>query len=166
MPKVSRPKVRNPPSSKANPARSRSVNTRAAKAVVANTSRSRAVQPESGPPRSGKTENDRYVEIKQIAEKLGIHIQKAKFHTDRPGKVPIEHQAAFGHIQTLGATAYTSYGLQPNPDTIDKPWQLLNKKRATTLNDAAIDCKRLNEGTWREHVEYKLFERLKIEVAW
>jgi hypothetical protein len=109
-----------------------------------------------------------YRDLKRKAEALGFAVQHSGFSTNRPGNVPLEHQARFEHIQALGCFEYDSYGLQPSPETVDKPWQLLNKCKANKLSQLAIKCKeeKRNEAGWRESVESKVFERFEIEVAW
>ena len=115
-----------------------------------------------------KSANDRYRDLKRKAEESGFVVHHAKFCNNRPGTVPTEHQARFEHIQTLGGFVYDTYGLQPSPETIDKPWQLVNKGKASRLSRLAIKCKeeRQNEAGWRAIVEFRLFERFEIEVAW
>ncbi|KAF1847824.1 uncharacterized protein K460DRAFT_363850 [Cucurbitaria berberidis CBS 394.84] len=139
-------------------------NVHAAKATNANICQNGTASHKA---RKTKSVNDRYRDLRHKAKELGIVVQQTKFCINRPGNVPIEHQAKFEHIQTLGRLAYDPYGLQPNPDTVDKPWQLANKLRAARLNKIAINCReeRLNEGGWRARVEYRLFERFEIEVA-
>jgi hypothetical protein len=109
-----------------------------------------------------------YRDLKWKAEALGFIVQHSGFHIKRPGNVPPEHQARFEHIQALGRFEYDSYGLQPSPETVDKPWQLLNKCKANKLSQLAIKCKeeKRNEAGWRDSVESKVFERFEIEVAW
>jgi hypothetical protein len=115
-----------------------------------------------------KTPDQQYRDLKLKAEKLGFVIQHSKFCVSRPGNVPTEHQARFEHIQTLGKVEFDSYGLQPSPDTVDKPWQLENKGKANGIRQKAIKCREetTNEAKWRFEVEAKLFERFEIEVAW
>ncbi|CAG5166119.1 uncharacterized protein ALTATR162_LOCUS6885 [Alternaria atra] len=114
-----------------------------------------------------KTPDQQYRDLKLKAEKLGFVIQHSKFCVSRPGNVPTEHQARFEHIQTLGKVEFDSYGLQPSPDTVDKPWQLENKGKANGIRQKAIKCREetTNEAKWRFEVEAKLFERFEIEVA-
>ena len=106
--------------------------------------------------------------MRHKAEELNVEVQQQKFCVDRPGNVPVEHQAKFKDIQTLGRLAYASYTLQPRPDMHDKPWQQTNKRRAAKLSQIAIRCReeRANEAGWRAKIEYRLFERFEVEVAW
>lgn len=111
---------------------------------------------------------DHYRKLKRKAEELGFVVQHSKFCSERPVNVPIEHQARFEHIQALGRLKYDSYGLQPSPESIDKPWQLKNKSKANRLSELAIKCKkeRQNEAGWRAIVEFRLFDRFEFEVTW
>jgi hypothetical protein len=112
-----------------------------------------------------RTAKDRYRELRHKAKELNIVVQQATFCVDQPGNVPAEHRMKFDDIQMLGNLTYASYGLHPSAD---KPWQRANKKRAATLNQVAMRCReeKRNEGGWRAMVEFRLFERFEIEVAW
>jgi len=90
------------------------------------------------------------------------------FFPPHPGDVPEEHQTKFKHIQQLGRMSYESYAIQPRPDTIDKPWELENKKRAKQMIYWAVRSRDdyQNEDSWRMELEPYVFERFKIEVGW
>jgi hypothetical protein len=118
--------------------------------------------------RKRKSANEEYRDLKRRAEKLGFVVHHSKFCSTRSVNVPSEHQARFEHIQALGRFQYHSYGLQPSPETVDKPWQLTNRHKAQRLSELAIRCRKenRNEAGWRAEVEFQLFERFNIEVAW
>lgn len=114
------------------------------------------------------TAAQRYEELAQQAKTLNVIFHQRTFSGSQRQVSSHPHHQKFMHIQTLGRIVYDSYGLQPSPDTVDKPWQLINKKRAEKLCKLAVDCmeERLNEDGWRDRVEHTLFERFTIEVAW
>ncbi|KAI4677818.1 hypothetical protein J4E81_010748 [Alternaria sp. BMP 2799] len=90
-----------------------------------------------------------------------------EFYPPHPGDVPEEHQIKFKHIQQLGKMSYESYAIQPRPDTIDKPWELENKRRAKQMIYWAVRSRddHQNEDSWRMELEPYVFERFKIEVG-
>ena len=91
-----------------------------------------------------------------------------EFYPPHPGDVPEEHQIKFKHIQQLGKMSYESYAIQPRPDTIDKPWELENKRRAKQMIYWAVRSRDdyQNEDSWRMELEPYVFKRFKIEVGW
>jgi len=91
-----------------------------------------------------------------------------EFCPPHPGDVPEEHQIKFKHIQQLGKMSYESYAIQPRPDTIDKPWELENKRRAKQMVYWAVRSRDdyQNEDSWRMELEPYVFKRFKIEVGW
>ncbi|KAI4920652.1 uncharacterized protein J4E92_008295 [Alternaria infectoria] len=90
-----------------------------------------------------------------------------EFYPPHPGDVPEEHQIKFKHIQQLGKMSYESYAIQPRPDTIDKPWELENKRRAKQMIYWAVRSRddHQNEDSWRMELEPYVFKRFKIEVG-
>ncbi|KAI4915315.1 hypothetical protein J4E85_010440 [Alternaria conjuncta] len=90
-----------------------------------------------------------------------------EFYPPHPGDVPEEHQIKFKHIQQLGKMSYESYAIQPRPDTIDKPWELENKRRAKQMIYWAVRSRDdyQNEDSWRMELEPYVFKRFKIEVG-
>ncbi|KAI4940473.1 hypothetical protein J4E86_010853 [Alternaria arbusti] len=90
-----------------------------------------------------------------------------EFYPPHPGDVPEEHQIKFKHIQQLGKMSYESYAIQPRPDTIDKPWELENKRRAKQMIYWALRSRDdyQNEDSWRMELEPYVFKRFKIEVG-
>jgi hypothetical protein len=115
-----------------------------------------------------KSANEGYQDLKRRAEELGFVVHHSKFCITRSENVPFEHQARLEHIQALGRFQYHSYGLRPSPESVDKPWQLTNRHKAKRLSKLAIRCKEeiRNKAGWRAEVEFQLFERFNIEVAW
>jgi hypothetical protein len=97
---------------------------------------------------------------------------RIKFHPmffpPHPGDVPEEHQTKFKHIQQLGEMSYESYAVQPRPDIINKPWELVNKRRAKQMIYKAVRSRDdyQNEDSWRMELENYVFERFQIEVGW
>ena len=107
-------------------------------------------------------------DLRREAKRHRIFVNPTKYNGSHPGNVPDDHRPKFENIQTLGRLEYTTYGLQPSPDTPDKPWQHESKKRAAKLVHIAGKCRRenRNEAGWRYEVESRLFERFDVEVAW
>jgi hypothetical protein len=104
----------------------------------------------------------------KIIKKLRIKFHPHIFRPQRPGEVPKQHQTKFTHIQQLGKMIYESYAVQPRPDIINKPWELMNKKRAEQISHKAILSRDgyQNEDTWRMNIEPYIFARFETEVAW
>jgi hypothetical protein len=108
------------------------------------------------------------IDDEKIIKEFRIKVHQRKFCPQRPGNVPNEHQTKFNHIQQLGRMRYDSYALQPRPDSINKPWELDNKLRATRVSEKAAESRTdyQNEDGWRMALENRIFERFEIEVAW
>jgi len=111
-----------------------------------------------------------YRELKRNAKRCRIFFHTKKYDPFDPANlhVPTDHKDIFAIVQSLGRTSYSTFGYTPNLETPEKPWQLENKKRAATLVHFAAKCRResRNEAGWRNEVEFRLFERFDIEVAW
>lgn len=131
-------------------------------------SKPKARNPRTVPARQSKNPIDRYRELRQEMVKQRIVVQAGTFSSSEFANVSPEHIQHFENIQVLGRFLYQSYGLQPTPDTVNKPWQRDNKVRAERLSHRARKCKleRLNEGGWRARLEGIIFERFEVEVAW
>lgn len=103
------------------------------------------------------------------AKRHRIFFKATTFSPESPENVPDDHQDTFRNIQALGSIKYASYGEPvPTAETADKPWQRDSKGRAVELQKSAVICRKelRNEAGWREEIEYPLFRRFKVEVAW
>ena len=111
-----------------------------------------------------------YRELKRHARQSRIFVQAKKYDPRDPANinVPIPHKDRFAALQSLGRTSYFTYGFTLNNDTLEKPWQLENKRQATTLVHLAAKCRRenRNESGWRNEVEFRLFQKFDMEVSW
>jgi len=109
-----------------------------------------------------------YRTLKGEAKSCRIFINPKKYGPYSSTNVPVDHQEKFEVIQELGRTLYSTYGYVPHTETQNKPWQKVNKQRAAQLVHFAVKCRRenRNESGWRNEVEFRLFERFDIEVAW
>jgi hypothetical protein len=115
-----------------------------------------------------QSKDDEYRELKREAKRQGIEINSIKYSPLTTVDIPVELKDQFAVIQILGRISGSNFGLVPNGDTPDKPWQLHTKKRAIQLMRYAARCRRenRNESGWRYEIEQRLFERFDIEVAW
>jgi hypothetical protein len=111
--------------------------------------------------------NNTYRKLKAEAKRQRIFFGRQKYSV-RSDNVPNEHKEKFDIVLDLGRTLYDTYAFTPNSDTLEKPWQLENKHRASRLVSDAGTCRKenRNEPGWRLEFEHKVFERFKVEVAW
>jgi len=109
-----------------------------------------------------------YRELKRQAKQCRIFVKPTKYSPLDSANVPGDHKDTFAVVQGLGRTLFLNYGYTPNNETPEKPWQLENKQRAAKLVHFAAKCRRenRNEAGWRSEVEFRLFEKFDIEVAW
>ena len=116
--------------------------------------------------RHSKEDQDR--DLRREAKRQGIEVNSMKYDPITVVDIPPEHKEKFAIVQSLGRILSDNYGYTPNGDTPDKPWQLVNKKRAVQLRCLASRCRieNRNESGWRYEIEHRLFERFDIEVAW
>ncbi|PVI00615.1 hypothetical protein DM02DRAFT_671842 [Periconia macrospinosa] len=164
MPKISRPKTRK----SRQPATSPHIANVKKKCSTRNgNSNINQYNASLGGTRKPPTARQRYQKLAHEAKCLNIVFHHEKFSSSLQQESKVPHCEKFEHIQILGRLKFDSYGPQPSPDTVDKPWQLMNKNKAARLSEAAAKCKKeeLNEEGWRERIEYRLFERFEIEVA-
>jgi hypothetical protein len=116
--------------------------------------------------RHSKKDQDR--DLRREAKRQGIEVNSSKYDPCTVADIPPEHKDKFKAIQSLGRTLFDNYGVTPNNETSDKPWQLETRKRALQLHYLATRCRteNRNESGWRYEIEQRLFERFDIEVAW
>jgi hypothetical protein len=112
-----------------------------------------------------------YRELKRQAKQARIFVKPIIYNPKDSASnenVPTDHKDKFAVIQSLGRTQYFTYGYVPSNETPDKPWQLANRHKATVLMRCAAKCRKenRNEAGWRNEVEFRLFKRFDIEVAW
>jgi hypothetical protein len=106
-----------------------------------------------------------YLKIKAQADEHRIFFIQDK---NSRVNVPNDHREKFEIIQDLGRILYDLYIPHPDIDTPDKPWKGKNAQKALRLvHDSTLSRKdNLDEAGWREAIEFQVYERFKIEVAW
>lgn len=112
-----------------------------------------------------------YRELKRQTMQARIFVKPTIYNPAGLGNkenVPTDHKDKFATVQALGGSPFFTYGYIPNTETSEKPWQLQNRARARRLVSYASRCRKenRNEAGWRSEVEFTLFERFDIEVAW
>lgn len=112
--------------------------------------------------------NKTYLKTKAQAEEHRIYFGQYKYSRLSCANVPDDHREKFEIIQDLGHTLYNLYMPSPDIDTPDKPWKGNNAQKAQRLVHHSALCRKdnLNEAGWRERIEYQVYERFNIEVAW
>jgi hypothetical protein len=110
----------------------------------------------------------KYRELKAETKRQCIFFSSQRFSSRFPGRVPELHREKFFTIQELGRTLYETYAFVPGCDSLERPWQYENKRKASRLVRDAIRCREANknEGGWRYELEPRVFERFEIEVTW
>jgi hypothetical protein len=110
----------------------------------------------------------KYRNLKAETKRQRIFFSSQKFSSRFPSQVPELHREKFFTIQELGRTLYDTYAFVPGCDSLERPWQYENKRKASRLVRDAKRCREANknEGGWRYELEPTVFERLEIEVTW
>jgi hypothetical protein len=110
----------------------------------------------------------KYRELKAETKRQRIFISSQKFSSRSSISVPEPHQEKFSTVQQLGRTLYDEYAFVPACDSLERPWQYENKRKASRLVRDAIKCREANskEAEWRYELEPKVFDRFEIEVTW
>jgi hypothetical protein len=110
----------------------------------------------------------KYRSLKAETKRQRIFFSSQKYSSRFSNKVPELHQEKFFTIQELGRTLYETYAFVPGCDSLERPWQYENKRKASRLVRDAIRCREANknEGGWRYELEPKVFERFEVEVTW
>jgi hypothetical protein len=110
----------------------------------------------------------KYRDLKAETKRQRIFFSSQKFSSRSPNQVPELHREKFFTIQQLGRTLYDTYAFVPGCDSLERPWQYENKRKALRLVRDAKRCREANknEGGWRYDLEPKVFERFEIEVTW
>jgi hypothetical protein len=110
----------------------------------------------------------KYRDLKAETKRKRIFFSSQKFSSRSMNLVPELHREKFLTIQALGRTLYDTYAFVPGCDSLERPWQYENKRKASRLVRDAIRCREANknEGGWRYELEPKVFERFEIEVTW
>lgn len=109
-----------------------------------------------------------YRELKAETKQQRIFFSSQKFSSRFPNLVPELHREKFSTIQELGRMLYDTYAFVPGCESLERPWQKENKRKASRLVRDAIRCREANknESGWRYELEPKVFERFEIEVTW
>lgn len=110
----------------------------------------------------------KYRKLKAETKRQRIFFNSQKFSSRSQNLVPELHREKFFTIQELGRTLYDTYAFVPGCDSLERPWQYENKRKASRLVRDATRCREANknEGGWRYELEPKVFERFEIEVTW
>lgn len=110
----------------------------------------------------------KYRNLKAETKRQRIFFSSQKFSSRFPNLVPELHREKFFTIQELGRTLYDTYAFVPGCESLERPWQSENKRKASRLVRDAIRCREANknEGGWRYELEPKVFERFEVEVTW
>lgn len=109
-----------------------------------------------------------YLKTKAQAEEHRIYFGPHKYSRRSCANIPDDHCEKFEIIQALGHTLFAPYMPSPDIDTPDKPWKGKNAQKAQRLAHESALCREDNllEAGWREGIEFKVYERFRIEVAW
>jgi hypothetical protein len=110
----------------------------------------------------------KYRDLKAETKRQRIFFKSQKFSSRFLDLVPEIHREKFFTIQELGRTLYDAYAFVPGCDSLERPWQYENKRKASRLVRDAIRCREANdnESGWRYGIEPRVFERFEIEVTW
>jgi hypothetical protein len=115
-----------------------------------------------------KMTGDRYRKLKAETKRQRVFFNSQKFSSRFSNQVPELHREKFLTVQELGRTLYDTYAFVPGCESLERPWQRENRRKASRLVRDAIRCREANknESGWRHELEPKVFERFEVEVTW